>query len=338
MKNEFQQWLEVDIETIEEKPLNDIQKQKIKKSILSEKHSCKAPKKWLTVAISSVVILTTSYFTLPAIASQIPFIENIISFVDKDFVPTKFEELSTVIGGVQSSNGIDMMIENAVFDGTNLMITYAVKTEQDLGNWPMVSQMPTIKGSTGMSGTGSLEKLDDTTYVGVEKLTPHFDEEPPKELAITWNPTAFKNIDTKQVYNGNWSFDFNLQKLPNTTQQLNEKSSNDDGSITMTAITYSDLTAVLEYEFKINPEIMKEWPLSTIELIKVTDNFGNSHEINGNGGAVSEDGHGFDWSVSLYTLNEDVTSLTVTPEIYLTKGSGTQIERKEMDPITINLR
>nr|WP_198044784.1 DUF4179 domain-containing protein [Lysinibacillus timonensis] len=337
MSNDFQQWLDLDIEKIEEKPLNELQKNTIKNNILGNKKRNRAKKSWLVAAVAGVTILSTSYFTLPTIASQIPFIENIVSFVDPDFVPSHYEELSTVIGEVQSSNGIDLMIESAVFDGTNLIITYAVKTENDLGDNPNVKQRLDIKGSTGMGSVSSFEKIDETTYVGVEKIRPYFNGSSPEEVAIIWQPEAFINSSTESSFAGDWSFEFKISALPTNTQQVAATSTNDDAEFMITSVTYSDLTAVLKYEFNIAESVKKEWPFSTVDIVEVKDNFGNIHEIHGNGGIVSEDGHGFDWSATLYTLTEEVTTLTVTPEIYYSKGSGVQLEREEMEPIVIHL-
>lgn len=47
---------------------------------------------------------------------------------------------------------------------------------------------------------------------------------------------------------------------------------------------------------------MTQYSLSSIDIVKVTDNFGTEHEIHGNGGVINDDGHGFGWSLALYTL------------------------------------
>lgn len=341
MKDDLQKWLDLDLEMIQEKPLTDIQKQKIKHTVLGKpKRKKRRMKTWMTVAAASVMIVTTSYFTLPSIASQLPFIENIVSFVDQDFVPGNYEELSTVIGDSQSSNGIDMMIESAVYDGTNIMITFALDTTYDLGDYPMLGSRPLLQNKTadGMSSVSSLEKIDETTYIGVEKITPHFKQDAPAELLIQWVPESVTNGATGKTFEGDWSFEFKVPKLETKTKTLVESSQHPDGQLSFTNLTSSDLTAVLHYEFQIVSSVLTEWPLSIIEVTEAVDNFGHSHRVHGSSGSVTEDGHGTDWKLSLYTLSEDITSLTFTPVIHYVKDSGMSPKRETMEPITIQLK
>lgn len=341
MKDDLQKWLDLDIELIEEKPLTDIQTKKIKQDVLGiPKRKKQKMKTWLSVAAAGVIIMTTSYFTLPSIASQLPFIKNIVSFVDQDFIPGNYKELSTVIGDIESSNGIDMMIESAVYDGTNIIVTFALHTTYNLGENPILGNPPLLKKgqASWMSSSTSLEKINDTTYVGVEEITPHFDKEAPQEVIVQWNPQSVKNREMGLPIEGDWAFEFKIPILETTTKTLAESSEHEDVKLTISSITYSDLTAVVDYEFQIAPSVIEEWPHSTMKIIKVTDNFGRSHLVHGNGGVVTEDGHGFDWKFSLYTLSEDITSLTFTPGIHYAKNSGIVTPIKTLEPITIQIK
>ncbi len=341
MKDDLQKWLDLDIELLEEKPLTDIQTKKIKQAVLGgSKRKKRRMKTWVAAAAAGVMLVTTSYFTLPSIASQLPFIQNIVSFVDQDFIPEKYEKLSTVIGDIQSSNGIDMMIENAVYDGTTIMITFAINTTYDLGEYPLIGNMPALKNAkaSSIAGGSSLKRVNETTYIGFEEITPHFDKKAPQEAIVQWNPQSVTNGELGLPIEGDWSFEFKVPRLETMTKTLAESSELDGSKLTIESITYSDLTAVLNYEFQIAPSVLAQWPHSMIRITEATDNLGRTHELHGGSGIVSQDGHGYDFTLSLYTLSEDITSLTLTPAINYVDGSGLAAPTEKMDPITIQLK
>ena len=91
MKDDLQKWLDLDIELIEEKPLTDIQTKKIKQAVLGvPKRKKRRMKTWMTVAAAGFTIITTSYFTLPSIASKLPFIKNMAPFVNQEVLPQNY--------------------------------------------------------------------------------------------------------------------------------------------------------------------------------------------------------------------------------------------------------
>lgn len=95
----------------------------------------------------------------------------------------------------------------------------------------------------------------------------------------------------------------------------------------------------MHYEYNIDPMIIEKHPLSSIRIIKAVDNFGHAHEIHDSGGVVTADGHGYNWTIALYNLTKDVTSLTLTAEIYYISQSGevTANMTELLEPITIPL-
>lgn len=338
MNEEMKRFVEIDVDTIEEKPLTDIQKQKIRKNARTKKAPNRTWKKFVTAAVVSLVALSGSLYALPTIASQLPFVENILEKIDPNFVPKNYVALATIINQVESSNGIDIMIENAVYDGTTLMVAYAIHSDKDLGEQPLTDTMFDIKGATAATGVSSLEKSADGLYTGIIKMTPTFNKHL-DVLKIKWQPEKITNPDTNETFEGDWSFAFTMDTLPGKLEHLKITSTNDKAKIQINKVNYTDLSTVIHYEYNIDPAIMKKQPLSSIHFVKAIDNHGNEYEIHDNGGAISEDGHGFDWSFALYNLSEDVTTITLTAEIYYVSQSGkiTSDMRELLEPITVEL-
>jgi hypothetical protein len=339
MKQECKDWIDLDIDQIEPKPLSTAQKMNIKRHVLF-KSKVKKPFNVRYLAIAALLcisVVTTSFMTIPALANQLPFIQKILTYFDGDALPNSYVDFATIVNQVQSDNGIDIMIENAVYDGTNVILTYAVQTEFEIGDNPRTEGFLEVKETSGIGGTGTIEKINDTTYVGVEKVTPHFKGESPEEIVVKWQPIAFENTQTNQQFEGDWTFEFTLAQLPTNVQLLNQTMKQDGLTLVMKSLEQSEMTAVLTYDYYVEKSILQKWQFVSIEMMEVKDNLGNVYKTNGNGGVSRENGASNEMRATIYSLNPDATSLTLTPEVYYSKGSGEVLEVKEMEPITILL-
>ena len=58
----------------------------------------------------------------------------------------------------KESNGIKVTINDAVFDGETVTITYSIESDKDLGEDPIILDTLDIKGSTGNAGTSGYFK------------------------------------------------------------------------------------------------------------------------------------------------------------------------------------
>ena len=63
--------------------------------------------------------------------------------------------------------GLRVTINDAIFDGKTVSITYSIESEQDLGDDPMILDHLDIKGSTGQAGSSAISKIDENHYVGL---------------------------------------------------------------------------------------------------------------------------------------------------------------------------
>ena len=263
MKEEYKDWLDLDTSHIEPMPLSPQKKVKIKKHVLSHtKAKKRVNRRYLAVAaIICLSVITASIMTVPAIATQVPFIQSILTHFEDETLPNEYADLATVINEVQSSNEIDVMIENAVYDGTSLIVTYAIQTEADLGSNPLSEGHFDIKDASGSGGTAKIEKINDHTYIGIENITPHFDGKSPKVILVQWEPRAFKNYQTGIKFAGDWKFEFSLSPLATNIQPLNETVSDNGISLVLKSIEQSEMSAVLDYEFLCRPIDFKKFSI-----------------------------------------------------------------------------
>ncbi|MGD6844423.1 DUF4179 domain-containing protein [Bacillus infantis] len=339
MKKDVKQLLNINMEEIEPEPLSDKQKAAMRTYILSKNSPRKRfkPAHMAAAAILGTAVVSASLVSVPAVANQVPFLQSILSYFSDEELPGSYSDLATVINQVQSSNGIDIMIEDAVYDGTNIILTYAIQTDKDLGATPRSEGWLDVKDATGMGGTGTIEKINSTTYAGIEEVTPHFSDNNPDEILVKWEPKIFENRATNEQFKGDWKFKFTLEQLNGNVQKLSGTVKHDDITLSFNSLKKTDLGAVLTYGFIVEKSTLDEYPFVTVEMSDVKDNLGNEYKIQGNGGVSHDNGVSFDWTTSIYSLDAKAETLTFVPKISYSKGSGKQLMEKEMEPVTINI-
>lgn len=334
---DYKQYANLNIEEIEPVEVTELEKKRIKKHVLGTK---KKHPIWRKFAIAAVILLgatVTTPFAFPSLASQIPFMKNIVEYTNTHLLNSNFSDLATVIDQVQSSEGISIMIENAIFDGTSVSVTYAIETDKNLGEQPYVNGHFDVKSSRGMAGTSSIEKINDTTYIGIEKFTPHFDKEAPEEILVRWNPHEIRT-QSEVIYKGDWQFEFKLPKLQNEVKLVNATGQLDGVQIVVSSIEQNDLSTVIHYEQYVDEATIQEWPHATSDIIEVKDNLGNVYTVSGNGGFSPDEGRSFEWSITIDNLHPDASSLILTPQIYYSKGSGQITNMPIMEDIIVDLQ
>ena len=196
--------LNIDENEFEEMEVNDLEKANIKRSLKNAIKQKKKRSSWKkSVAAASIIagLSVTTFVTYPAYAGNIPVIDDIFRFfdngkTDKENSQNKepglyydYKKFSNEINMTKESNGTKITINDAVFDGKTLTLTYTIESEQDLGNAGIT--MPKITGMKATGGTGNTSKLDANKYVGI--LTVSNLEDKKLDVAhINWILTALR--------------------------------------------------------------------------------------------------------------------------------------------------
>jgi hypothetical protein len=342
MTGSYKDWLDLNVEKIEPMSLSDSKKAEIKRHVLVKSHKKKSYVRVSRLTVAAIIVIsavTALSFTFPTFASQIPIMKNVISYFDNE--NTMFENyslLATEIGQAQMSNGTSIMIENAIFDGTSLTVSYAIETDADLGPSTHMSNPFDIKGASGIGSHGTIRKISDTKYVGIEKITPHFEKNIPDELEVSWQPKSFGNPATNIEVTGDWEFNFTLSKLDNDIQLVNQSITNHGVTVSVESIEKNDLSTVIKYEAVVEEDILKQWPFVSVQFETIQDDLGNTYIVDGNGGTSHDNGMTFNSSDTIKSIDPNAKSLKLVPIIYFSLGSGKGLETKEMKPIIIELQ
>lgn len=320
------------------KELHDRAKMGVKKVKSENRKRLKKP----LVAALVILGLTTTSIAFPSIASQVPFIDNVISFFyDEEQLYKGFEEFSTNIGLVQTSNGITVMIDNAVYDGTNITVSFALETEHDFDD-AMGVRAPNwfdVVGASGVGGSHKITKISDNRYVGLSTFTPDFkDGTYPETIKVTWEPEAFNSLSNDLEVEGEWSFAFSLNRLEGDIELVNETVQNENVNFTLKSIEFTDVSTVISYEQLVSEELLKEWE-SVTPVFRITDDLGKVY-MNGIGGAgtSTDNGRTFRGTTDFGTIQEGASKLTIQPIQIASLNYGKGHTEIELDPIVIDLK
>lgn len=238
--------INIDENEFEEMEVSELEKAKVKNTLkksINKKRKMKSWKKNVVVASILVGLSATTFgLTFPAYAKNIPVIEDIFRFFDNGRTESSidsndvkdeekglyynYKQFSNEINLTKESNGIKITVNDAVFDGKTVTLTYSIESEQDLGEHAGTT-LPKIEGMNALGGTDRTTKIDTNKYVGI--LTVSNLEDKTLDIAnIKWNIDSIQNPDNHTEIKGDWNFDFSLNAV-DSTMQLSDSSSERNG-------------------------------------------------------------------------------------------------------------
>ncbi|WP_017754132.1 DUF4179 domain-containing protein [Calidifontibacillus oryziterrae] len=345
MKDIYELLNDVNIEEsdFEEIEVTDLEKAKLKKSLKASIKKSK-PKKvasWKKRAAAAVIIIglsVTSFgLTFPTYAGNIPIIGDIFKFIDEERTGfyDNYKEYSTEMNMTEESNGIKITINDAIFDGETVSLTYSIESEHNLGDYPFVSGRLKIKGANGMTGSAKTTKVDDNHYVGIEKAT-DIDRMDSNSVKLKWDINSIVIPDQQKEISGKWSFSLSL-KATDSKVQLADVSSEQSGvRVNINKISMTPVSFIIFYNQEVFESVTNNWDDVYVDL-EIKDDLGNSYIGENNGG--SGDGYNMSWSKTFEKLDENATKLIITPTVVLrlfgadNHGGGIINEDGEMIPI-----
>ena len=270
--------------------------------------------KYSGTMVAGLTIAILLCISNPAIASKIPFLGDIFSFLNKDVekIYESYLEYSTPINITKESNGIKVTIKNAIFDGRVLNFTYEIDSNRDLGEHPMLgaySIKPVSDDGDQLEYLNeNQERLEGNSYIGqaTYKVNKEIDN---LNIVIDW-----KNIVVTEDNGGGISISV---------------SENDE----------------VKLEGDIKEVIEGEWKFNSFD-IEVKDDLGNLYESQSFGMSGNKLGW---WSNKVFEkVNENASKLIITPKVtekrWLIESNDyeglNKYERKDvvLEPIVIELK
>jgi hypothetical protein len=328
--------INLDENEFEEMEVNEVEKAKLKNTLKNSITKKKKVKSWKknVVAASILVCFSATAFglTFPAYAKSIPVIDDIFRFFDskntglygvsKEKQSTitdngnglyyDYKKYSSEVNITKESNGVKFTVNDAVFDGKTLTLTYTIESAQDIGNAGI--SMPHIEGINAMGGTGKTTKIDKNKYIGI--LTASNMEDKKLDVAnIKWDIDSIKNPESKTVVKGDWKFAFSLNSTDSKIQLTEDSAEKNGVKVKIGKIYFNPMSFIIYYDQEVSEMVSNKWDGVDVEL-EIKDDLGNTYSGQGNGGKGTDNYH-VSLSKTFEKLNPEATELIITPHITL---------------------
>lgn len=290
--------------------------------------------KYIVVAgILSMCIVSSAYVS-PAFANfvtQIPIIGQAFDYfiLQEDYYQA-YEEISTDVGLVEKSNGVEIAIEKAFYDGNMVTLSYVIRSNEDLSLFQGFKNLPNNFGNSGYKG----DIVDGVGFVGMMTLSVR--DNAKDKVNVKWKPKAI--FLDEHMIEGDWKFEFSLNKIEGKHIAIHERVSQDGVSVEIIDAIKTDVNLTVNYLQDVDPSLHQKWSSVEAELNAV-DNLGNEYKVPYNGGGGTKGGDSSEditWNATIHGLNPEATSITFYPFAHVS-NSQSDYKRIDFNPITINL-
>lgn len=272
--SDLNKWLTTDIEDMPEADVSELEKKQLKKRILGQRNKSPWLKNAALAAGIAAAVSTTAFAAFPSLASQIPILQDIVSYFDGDeLIFNHFSEVAQPIGLEETSNDSTITIEEAVYDGTSVTVAFALQTSTDLGEFPNADGLLEAPWTRGSGSVTLMNKVNDTTYAGMITMAPDFLWKAPQTIKLTWAPESFTDMETGAKVEGDWKFAFKLNALNSGKVRVNKTVDFEGGAYKLEELRLTKLSTVLTMHKK---DIDEDRYITDWQLV---DNMGNVYPM-----------------------------------------------------------
>ena len=352
MKKLYKQFNRVNFE-VEDEPMDvsDLEKKRIKSKVFNQKNK-KSIKLAPVAAIIFALILSLTVIgsVNPSLAAKLPLVGNIFEYINDNGKNAfhNYALFSDEIGLTDESNGIEITITDAIYDGDNLTLAYTLKSEMDLGENPQLGGFPFGQQDVGYAPSQNIvSKVDVNEYVGLY-VTSLFYKNPEELVNVDWEIDYIVSEDVDNPFiKGDWSFQFSLEALESEAIIFEDIKTEHDGlSLKMNRLAKTPVSNTFTFTRTIDQNhpyfTSGEWAVFSIDFI-VEDNLGNDYETIFNG-TFGNSMYSVTKRFSTMKMDDDATYAIITPIVKpykFVEGTDKDLEKAgepfAMEPIQVPL-
>ncbi|QUW23102.1 DUF4179 domain-containing protein [Sporosarcina sp. Marseille-Q4063] len=330
MKDVYEHLNDIDmgVSQFEEVEVSEAEREKVKMDLKGKIRKPK-PVKWRKMAVAasiSIGISAASLFGLSytSFAQEIPLLGNLFQLFNGDGLYGSYEENSESLAIAKEDKGINVTMNEVIFDGKALYMTYTIESEVDLGESPELTGIPTILDSPSMiySTRHELLKSGENKYVGMtiaDLLTEDQVDNGKFEFTIE-SIVPDSAVGTEEI-KGNWAFNFELSATDNIEQIVDLSADSNGVDVIVKKVVYTPMSFLLHYDEELSNDLMQKWDFVRVDII-VKDDLGNVYTNKHNGG-YSDSFTQLHHTNTFEKLNPEATKLIVTPVVQLLEADGT---------------
>ncbi|MCO0600243.1 DUF4179 domain-containing protein [Peribacillus butanolivorans] len=323
--------IDIDETEFEEMEVTELEKAKVKRTLKKSISNKKKMKGWQKKVLAASIIFGISTATIglsfTASAKSIPSIGDIFSFFgngntglyddiknDGKGLYSDYKNYSNEIGLTEESNGLTFTINDAIYDGKTVTITYTIESEEDLGDGSFYIPGPQIKEMKAQAGSDGITKVADKKYVGLLTAS-NLDELKEDTVNIDWDINSISITDTNKEIKGNWNFAFSLKATESNEKVINKSVDQYGVKVSVEKIAISPMSFVVHYNQEVSDLVKNKWDEVYVELT-IKDDLGNVYAGQGNGGK-GFGSYNMSWSKTFQKIDQNATKLIATPHLSL---------------------
>lgn len=307
--------IKIDEEDFEEMPVNEVEIARVKKNLKKSIKGKKAKKKSIVAAGLLIACTAVLGSTITTYAEDIPIVRDIFKALNNK-VYNSYKENASEVNITKRHKETSVTINDAVFNGSTITLTYTIKTNKDLGEEIFLNNYHVIKeyDKSGYTASSKFIKADDFTYVGQENITLfNFNEGANKPINLAVKINGIQELmDEENFINGKWDFNLVLDPVASNRVMVNKQVSDEGLSIAIKSIDINPMSMFLVFLESYEENCI--WDKADIEL-EVKDDLGNTYELQQHGGTGK--GKAVDWGVTLEQLKDEASKLIITPKVTL---------------------
>ncbi|TPV46602.1 DUF4179 domain-containing protein [Bacillus dicomae] len=321
MKDIYELLNDIDIDE-KEIEASEIEKEKVKRNVKQSIRTKKKMKSWKKGVAAASILVGLSVATLgigfPTYAGGLPIVGDIFRFLDngRTGLYENYKEFSTELNMTRESNGVKVTINDAVFDGRTITITYSIESDKDLGEKPNIFGYPQVMGFNGGGGSSQVTKVGEKKYVGMTTMSSNSSKR--LDVANVWWDMEEIEMDYKgNSIKGNWNFALSLKAMDSKEVKVNGVSENELIKVNIDKMEVTPMSFIVFYNQEESKVLRSIWDSADVEL-EIKDDLGNKYAGEGNGGTSTvAEPHKSSWSTTFQKLDENATKLIVTPHVNL---------------------
>lgn len=320
MKDIYELFNNIDIDENEfvEMETNEIESIKLKKS-LKKSINMRKNKKGKYALVASIAFITTLILgvSFPTYAKQIPIIGNVFAALE-DSIYKNYKESANELNITKESNGINITVNDAVFDGTNITLTYTIESDRDLGEDIRLWNYMKLNGleHSGSTTSNKFVKISENTYMGQENIS-LFDlfKKPKDSIDFTLDIRGIIDSDNQTETKGKWKFDISLDATKGDTILVNKSVENQGVTATIDRVTINPMSVFIAYSQNVSKNVTDKYDDAMMDL-EVRDDLGNIYQIEGHGSTGDTEMNLLS-SMTIEKLKGGAKKLIITPKVIL---------------------
>ena len=325
--------IEIDESEFIEMEVDELEARRVKNSLKKNiKKNSKHKGKWVAAAgIASAVVLTLGIAS-PTYAKHIPIIGNIFEALDNS-IYKNYKENANEINVTKESNGVGITVNDAIFDGTNITLTYTIESDKDLGETIRLLDMVKIKRyeHSGSTTSSNFIKVADNTYVGQSNIN-IFDlaKNHSEYIELTLDINGIVSNDDMSEIKGKWKFDISLEATKGENIVTNKSVEKEGITLNIDRLTLNPMSTFLSFSQSVSKEISDKYDSVIIDLV-VKDDLGNLYSVDEHG-STGDSEFNLSSSITIEKVKEGAGKLIITPKAILKDlGEVKYVEQEAKD-------